>query len=58
MLKITTRNSKDTLVRRGGQIGLYTPLINVKGELASVDMEKAEVFNKFFASVLSDSQDF
>jgi len=27
------------------------PLINEKGELASSDMEKAEVLNEFFASV-------
>ena len=32
------------------------PLINEKGELTSSDMEKAEVFNKFFALVFMVSQ--
>ncbi|KFV02204.1 hypothetical protein N339_05970, partial [Pterocles gutturalis] len=32
------------------------PLINKKGELASSDMEKAEVLNKCFASVFTGSQ--
>ena len=32
-------------------------LLNKRGELATADMEKAEVFNEFFASVLSGSQD-
>ena len=31
-------------------------MINEKGELASTDMEKAEVFNKFYASVFTDSE--
>jgi len=34
------------------------PLVNVKGELASVDEEKAEVLNEYFASVFTGSQDF
>ena len=34
------------------------PLINEREELASTDMEKAEVLNEFFASVFSDSQEF
>ena len=33
------------------------PLVNVKGGLASTDGEKAEVLNKFFASVFTGSQD-
>ena len=33
------------------------PLINEKGELATTDMEKAEVLNEFFASVFTGSQD-
>ena len=33
------------------------PLVNVKGELASMDEEKAEVLNEFFASVFTGSQD-
>ena len=34
-----------------------SPLVNVKGELASTDEEKAEVLNEFFASVFTGSQD-
>ena len=34
------------------------PLINKKGELASSDMEKAEVLNRFFAFVFMFSQAF
>jgi len=33
------------------------PLENVKAELASTDMEKAEVLNDFFASDFTGSQD-
>ena len=33
------------------------PLVNVKGELASTDEDKAEVLNEFFASVFTGSQD-
>ena len=33
------------------------PLLNVKGELASMYEEKAEVLNEFFASVFAGSQD-
>jgi len=33
------------------------PLVNIKGELASTDEEKAEVLNEFFASVFTGSQD-
>ncbi|KFZ51818.1 hypothetical protein N338_12594, partial [Podiceps cristatus] len=33
------------------------PLVNEKGELAVIDVEKAEVLNEFFASVFSGSQD-
>ena len=33
------------------------PLINEKGELATTDMEKAEVLSEFFASVFSGSED-
>ena len=32
------------------------PLINEKGELSSTDVVKAEVFNKFYASVFTDSE--
>ncbi|KFZ48070.1 hypothetical protein N321_02745, partial [Antrostomus carolinensis] len=32
------------------------PLINEKGELASINLERAEVLNKFFASVFTGSQ--
>lgn len=31
-------------------------LINEKGKLAAADMEKAEILNKFFASVFTASQ--
>ena len=34
-----------------------SPLVNVKGELASTDEEKAEVLNEFFALVFTGSQD-
>ena len=33
------------------------PLVNGKGELASMDAERAEVLNEFFASVFAGSQD-
>ena len=33
------------------------PLLNVKGELASMYEEKAEVLNEFFASVFTGGQD-
>jgi len=33
------------------------PLLNGKGELTTIDMEKAEVLNEFFASVFTGSQD-
>ena len=33
------------------------PLVNVKGKLASMDEEKAEVLNEFFALVFTGSQD-
>ena len=32
-------------------------IVNLKGELASMDEEKAEVLNKFFASVFTGGQD-
>lgn len=34
------------------------PLINEEGELATADMEKAEVINEFFASVFIGSQGY
>ena len=33
------------------------PLVNVKGELASTDEEKAEALNEFFASAFTGGQD-
>jgi len=35
---------------------VYPLLINEKGELASTDMEKAEVLSEFFASVFTGTQ--
>ena len=55
------KNSKKTFYRYIGQkrqakTGVPS-LVNLKGELASTDEEKAEVLNEFFASVFTGGQD-
>ena len=55
------KNNKKTFYRYIGQKKQakvnVPPLLNVKGELASADVEKAEVLYEFFASVFTGSQD-
>ena len=55
------KNNKKTFYRYIGQkrqakMGVPT-LVNLKGELASTDEEKAEVLNEFFTSVFTGGQD-
>ena len=55
------KNNKKTFYRYIGQkrqakTGVPS-LVNLKGELASMDKEKAEVLNEFFASVFTGGQD-
>ena len=55
------KNNKKTFYRYIGQkrqakTGVPS-LVNLKGELASTDKEKAEVLNEFFASVFTGGQD-
>ena len=55
------KNSKNIFYRYIGQkrqakTGVPS-LVHVKGELASMDEEKAEVLNEFFASVITSGQD-
>ena len=55
------KNNKKTFYRYIGQkrqaeMGIPS-LVNLKGELASMDEEKAEVLNEFFASVFTGGQD-
>ena len=55
------KNNKKTFYRYIGQkrqakMGVPS-LVNLKGELASTDEEKAEVLNEFFASVFTGGQD-
>ena len=55
------KNNSKTFYRYIGQKrqakASVPPLVNVKGELASTDEEKAEVLNEFFTSVFTGSQD-
>ena len=54
-------NNRKTFYRYIGQKrqakASVSPLGNVKGELASMDKEKAEVLNEYFASVFTGGQD-
>ena len=55
------KNNKKTFYRYTGQKGQaktdVPSLVNLKGELASTDKEKAEVLNEFFASLFTGGQD-
>ena len=55
------KNNRKTFYRYIGQKRQakvsVPPLVNVKGELASTDEEKAEVLSEFFALVFTSSQD-
>jgi len=56
------KNNKEVFFRyidkkRQGEESIL-PMINEKGELASTDMEKAEVLNAFFSLVFTGSQCF
>ena len=55
------KNNKKTFYRYIGQKRQaktdVPSLVNLKGELASTDEEKAEVLNEFFASVFTGDQD-
>lgn len=50
-MKNNKEDSISILIRGGRQRRMYPPLINEKGEQAVTDIEKAEVLNKFLASV-------
>ena len=55
------KNNRKTFYRYIGQKrqvkASVPPLVNVKGELASTDEEKAEILNEFFALAFPGSQD-
>ena len=49
------RDSIGALFRRDRPKSV-SPLINEKGELATTDIEKAEILSEFFALVFTDNQ--
>ena len=58
VVRVVEKNHKGFFryVEQKRQAEESVPLINEKGELATTDMEKAEVLNEFFDSVFTASQ--
>ena len=56
MLKTTRKGFYRYISQKRKTKEIIPPLVNEKGELATTDMEKAEVLSEFFASVFTGSQ--